>query len=107
MTMNPPSQATGLPPELRDTFEMIRAAFPEGVSESVYRPLLALLYEGMSFRGVAGVVAYCTGRPYSLVYNDVLGAVSPYTPDRPDQTQLESVRRQLREHGYDEWLTKE
>jgi hypothetical protein len=95
-----------LPPELRDTLEMIRATFPVGIPDEGYRPLLALLYEGMSFRGVAKVMEYCTGRPYELVYHDVIAAVSPYAPNPLTLEQLENVRRSLREHGYDEWLAK-
>ncbi len=86
--------------ELHATASMIRAAYPRGVPEAAYRPLLALLYEGMSFRGVAEVMSRCTGRPYSVVYNDTLGAVA----GGKDVDSLDVVRQTLRSHGYDEWL---
>ena len=42
-----------LPPYLVETGEMIRAAFPDGIAEEAYGPLLTLLLEGMSFRTLA------------------------------------------------------
>jgi hypothetical protein len=106
MIMALPDTADALAPELRDTFEMIRATFPHGIPDDAYRPLLALLYEGMSFRTVAKVIEYCTGRPYELVYHDVIAAISPSAPAPLSPEQIENVREQLREHGYDAWLAK-
>ena len=83
---------------------MLRAAFPNGVAEADYLPLLAVLYEGMSFRGVANVMAKFTGRPYASVYNDVLGAASDQGPTEDAKG---SVRDILRKHGFDAWVAKE
>jgi hypothetical protein len=85
---------------------MIRAAFPGGIPEAAYRPLLALLYEGMSFRTTAEVVSRCAGKPWAAVYNDVLGAVADSDAGRLSAEAVENVKRLLREHGYDEWLAK-
>jgi hypothetical protein len=102
--MNASDQVHQLGPELLETEAMIRAAYPGGVPESEYFALLAMLYAGMSFRTVATVVSYVTGKPYAGVYNDVLGAVSE--PGLSAAT-IEQVRRKLQQHGYDKWLTKE
>jgi len=91
-------------PELRDTATMVQRAFPAGVPEAAYQSLLVLLYEGMSFRAVAQVVACCTGKPFPVVYNDVLGAVALATANALNAKAREDVKQLLREHGYDDWL---
>jgi hypothetical protein len=104
MKMSASTQKEELRPEHRSTAEMIRAAFPNGVPEEAYIPLLALLHECMSFRSIATVVSYCTGKPYITVYHDVMGAVSH---EGPDPKALEPVKRILQRHGYDAWLASE
>lgn len=98
-------QAKELRPELLATARMIQAAFPSGVPEAAYRALLLLLYEGLSFRSVAEVVSYCTGKPYAIVYNDVLACLAQGTPGPPGPHDADTVKRVWREHGYEEWLT--
>lgn len=100
--MSEPVPRENLRPELRATADMIRAAYPVGVPDSAYRPLLRLLSEEMSFRAVAEVVSRVTGKPYPVVYNDVLAAASSGNNDVN-----EAVREVLRQHGYDEWLATE
>jgi hypothetical protein len=95
-----------LPPELVETAAMIRAAYPHGIPEDAYLPLLALLVEGMSFRALAKVLSYCTGKTYIQVYHDTLGVASPYGPKVTASPAYETVARHLRQHGYDEWLAK-
>jgi hypothetical protein len=99
--------ADNLPPELRETFEMVHAAFPDGVPEDAYRPLLFLLCASMSFRPLATVVAAATGKDYPEVYNDVLGVGSASAPPGLEAGEIEKVKERLMEHGYDEWLTHE
>jgi hypothetical protein len=104
MNVTDPGQT--LPPYLVETADMIRAAFPDGVSDEAYRPLLALLLEGMSFRTLATVVSYCTGESYYKVYNDVLGIESPGAPPPSELPAYGPVAAALRQHGYDEWLAE-
>ena len=92
-----------LEPDLQETESMLRSAFPSGVPEADYFPLLDLLYEEMSVRTVATVVANFTGKSHWRVYNDVLSAVSGQGADAAAK---ESVRHLLRRHGYDEWVSK-
>jgi hypothetical protein len=102
--MSAPNTIENLTPELRETAIMIQKAFPTGVPEMAYQPLLALLYEGMSFRAIAQVVAYCTGKTYPIVYNDVLGAVALADVNGLDAKALADVKQSLRMQGYDDWL---
>jgi hypothetical protein len=103
-TLMPEDETVQVRPELRGTEAMIRAAFPNGVPEHAYLPLLVLLHECMSFRSIATVVSHCTDKSYITVYHDVMGAVSH---EGPDATALEPVKKLLQRHGYDEWLASE
>jgi hypothetical protein len=102
--MKPSGEVQELPPELRESEALLRAAYPAGIPETDYLPVLALLYEGMSFRTLATVVSHFTGRPWEGVYNDVLGATSY---EGPDEKAKAPVRRILQQHGYDAWLLSE
>jgi hypothetical protein len=104
--MNMTEPVTTLPPYLTETAEMVRAAFPNGVPEEAYFPLLALLLEGMSFRTLATVGSFCTGKPYVRVYNDVLGLESPDAPPPSESTAYAATAEALRQHGYEEWLAR-
>ena len=74
--MNVTDPVQTLPPYLAETADMVRAAFPKGIPEEVYQPVLALLVRGMSQRTLAQVMSYCTGRSYFVAYHDALGAAS-------------------------------
>jgi hypothetical protein len=103
--MNTSAQKDELRPEHRSTAAMIRAAFPNGVPDEAYLPLLALLHECMSFRSIAAVIPHCTtNKSYIDVYHDVMGAVSH---EGPDAKAIEPVKKLLQAHGYDAWLASE
>jgi hypothetical protein len=102
--MNTSDEKGNLLPVHRSTVEMLRAAFPNGVPEDAYLPLLALLHECMSFRSIATVVSHCTGKSYITVYHDVMGAISA---EGPDAKALAPVKKLLQRHGYDAWLAEE
>jgi len=104
LKMSTSIQKGELPPEHRSTAAMIRAAFPNGVSDEAYLPLLALLHERMSFRSIATVVPHCTDRSYIDVYHDMMGAVSH---EGPAANTIEPVKKLLQAHGYDAWLASE
>ncbi len=86
---------------------MVLAAFPDGIPDEAYEPLLVLLGRGMSHRAAATLLAHCTGRDEPTVYNDLLRALSPSPHGGVDPARSEEVGRRLREHGYDLWLAKE
>ncbi|MDB9487714.1 hypothetical protein PN492_14355, partial [Dolichospermum circinale CS-537/01] len=56
-------------PHLQSTYKLIQCAFPKGIEPQNYLPLLALLSEEMSDRNLAEVVAYYSGKDYSVVLN--------------------------------------
>jgi hypothetical protein len=99
--------AAELPGYLQATAAMVRAAFPNGISDDDYRPLLVVLSEGMGQRALAHLMAALTGKPNPGVYNDVLGIQSPIDTDKPAPEHVAEVRQRLQQHGYDEWLAEE
>ncbi|NJK75810.1 MAG: DUF3349 domain-containing protein [Oscillatoriales cyanobacterium RU_3_3] len=88
---------------LLSTYKLIERAFPDGVKEEDYLPLLTLLYDEMSDRNLAEVMAHCTGKDYYLVLNDVYAVSSIVARD------TEAIAK-LNEHllscGYAEWLAE-
>lgn len=90
-------------PYLLSTYQMINCAFPDGIESETYLPLLVLLYDQMSNRSLAGVVAEYTGEDYYVVLNDVY-RVCTYVPE-PEA--IAKVRRRLYACGYEKWLEED
>lgn len=86
---------------LLSTYKLIERAFPDGVQEEDYFPLLALLYGEMSDRNLAEVMARCTGKDYYLVLNDVYAIGST---DARDTEAIAKLKEHLLGCGYAEWL---
>src|SRR5260370_9568751 len=99
MTMIDSVQAAELPDYLQPTVAMVRAAFPNGISDEDYLPLLALLSEGMGQRALARLMAALTGKPQPVVYNDLLGAQSPFEADNPAPCRLAGEKRRRQAAG--------
>ncbi|MGK7875804.1 MAG: DUF3349 domain-containing protein [Xenococcaceae cyanobacterium] len=93
-------QAT-IAPYLLSTYKLIQCAFPDGVEAEAYFPLLALLYDEMSNRNLAEVVAHYTRKDYYLILNDVYRVKST---DVPSPQAIAKVRRRLLACGYEDWL---
>jgi hypothetical protein len=89
-------------PHLASTYKMIGCAFPDGIDEWAYLPLLHILYDHMSDRTLASVVADMSGRDYARVLNDVYRVAADRPPPRRDE-----VLARLRQHGYDAWTSEE
>jgi hypothetical protein len=51
-----------IPAHLVSTYQLLECAFPVGIEEQEYLPLLSILYEQMSDRSLAQVIAEFTGR---------------------------------------------
>jgi hypothetical protein len=100
-----PNNADALPASLQSTYRLISSAFPDGIPDEAYWPLLALLSPGMSFRGLAEIMSYFTGIDYALIYHDVLKIDSATV--KPNEAELEKTRRLLVSCGYDEWLKED
>lgn len=89
---------------LQSTYKLIQSAFPNGIEAQAYLALLSLLSEGMSDRNLAEVVAYYSGKDYSVVLNDVywLQSIDVLKPDA-----MANVKERLLVCGYEQWLEKE
>ncbi len=93
-----------LPEHLRSTGELLTAAYPDGLVESDYYAVLALLYDHLSDRNLAEVVSRVFGRDYFVTYNDIAKAV---TTDRPPSDALSNVQTRLLSAGYEAWSRDE
>jgi hypothetical protein len=86
---------------LQSTYKLIQCAFLKGIEPQNYLPLLALLSEEMSDRNLAEVVAYYSGKDYSLVLNDVYRVQSI---DIPTSEAIANLKKRLLICGYEQWL---
>lgn len=93
-----------IPDYLQEIYDLLRCAFPDGVSDENYWPLLAILHPHMSFRTLARVLAALTDKSYIEVFNDASGfGLDP----EPDIESIEDVKRTLVTCGYEGWLKKQ
>ncbi|QJB45563.1 DUF3349 domain-containing protein [Dolichospermum flos-aquae] len=88
-------------PHLQSTYKLIQCAFPKGIEPQNYLPLLALLSEEMSDRNLAEVVAYYSGKDYSVVLNDVYRVQSI---NIPTSEAIANLKKRLLICGYEQWL---
>ena len=93
-----------IPAHLVSTYQLIEYAFPQGIEEHNYFPLLSLLYEYMSDRSLAQVIAEYTGKDYYVVLNEVyrIGEMETFSSNVND-----SIRNKLMDCGYEKWLSEE
>jgi Uma2 family endonuclease len=93
-----------IPAYLQDIYPMLKCAFPDGVLQSDYIALLAIVHGSMSFRRIAEALSVLTGKDYSVVYNDASGFRIGETryPLEPDT--LDRVREKLILCGFESWL---
>jgi hypothetical protein len=93
-----------IPAHLVSTYQLIKCAFPQGIEEHSDFPLLSLLYEYMSDRSLAQVIAEYTGKDYHVVLNEVY-RVREMETFSSDIT--ESVKEKLIGCNYEKWLAEE
>jgi len=93
-----------IPAHLVSAYQVMQSAFPSGIEEQEYLPLLSILYEHLSDRSLAQVIAEYTGRNYHVVLNDVyrVGATAAF----PTET-VKVVKQKLMHSDYKSWLTEE
>lgn len=94
-----------IPAHLVSTYQLLQCAFPQGIEEQEYFPLLLILYEEMSDRSLAQVIAEFTGREYHAVLNDVyrVGAAAPFSSSIEEV--LDRVKQRLNHCDYEKWLS--
>ena len=97
-------QKSKVPAYLEDTYNMLKCAYPDGLPESDYIPLLAILHEIMSFRNIPDVLAVLAGKDRWLVFNDAMG----FSIDDPDyhftQDDIDRVKARLLPCGFEQWV---
>jgi hypothetical protein len=96
--MNDTPHAIEVEPWMLRDGAVLRSAYPNGVPPEEYEPLVYVLADVMSFRGVAHLLEYCGIRDYIGAYNDVLGIV-----DRHElyAEKAKPILEKLIRHGYD------
>jgi hypothetical protein len=96
-----------VPPEvpayMASTYRLVQRAFPDGITDETYWPLLSILGEEMSDRSVARLISYVTGREYAHALHDMLRVQST---DLPPAEEVNRVKERLRACGYEEWLAE-
>lgn len=93
-----------IPAHLASTYQLIQCAFPQGIDEQMYLPLLSVLYEQMSDRSLAQVIAEYTQKNYHVVLNDVYRVGSMRNVSYQSIT---TVKQKLISAGYEKWLADE
>jgi len=88
------------PPDA-ETVEFLKCAFPDGLKETEYFPLLYILRDNMTIRAASWLVGVLLEKHYMEVYNDALGAKSSY---KPDLAVIDELTKRLQACGYEEWL---
>src|SRR5437867_11439492 len=87
-----------IPEYLLQTYQMLECAFPNGVGEDDYYPLMFVLAERMSIRSAATHMALIRGEDreeYWRFYNDVLYVLSPSGAEVVTPEAVERVKQQL------------
>ncbi|MFN6536584.1 MAG: DUF3349 domain-containing protein [Nostoc sp. EkiNYC01] len=93
-----------IPVHLGSTYQLIQCAFPQGIDDRGYLPLLSILYKNMSDRSLAKVVAEYTGKDYHVVLNDVyrVGSITTFSSEV-----INLVQQKLNDCDYEKWLAEE
>jgi hypothetical protein len=97
------SDGMPLPEGLESTAAFLLRAYPTGLPDDDCICLISLLFQHMSHRNMATVLAYLFGRNYNGVLNDIGNAVSV---EHQDADSIARVRNKLNAAGYEAW-TKE
>jgi hypothetical protein len=94
---------TTIPAHLISTYQLLQCAFLQGIDEQEYLPLLSILYEEMSDRSLAHVIAEFTERGYHTVLNDVYRVGAAEIPLLEKEV-LAGVKQKLSHCDYEKWL---
>ncbi len=95
---------TLMPKHLESTYKMLKSAFPNGIENEDYHPLLFLLYEYMSDRNMAEVISSITGKDTPIILNDIQKSVSV---NMLNDEVVQKIRRKLLPYGFEEWTEEE
>ncbi|WP_375538956.1 DUF3349 domain-containing protein [Pseudomonas frederiksbergensis] len=76
---------------------MLNKAYPDGINERDYFPILALLYEFFSDRNLANLISNITKKDPDLVLNDIYASVST---KKPSDTEIQSIKTHLNKYDF-------
>lgn len=89
---------------LQSTEELLKKAFPNGIEDDIYFPLLEILEPELSDRNLAIVISNFTGKEYHIVLNDVYQVKSQ---SFENDLVLNKVQSVLDAAGFQQWLEEE
>lgn len=92
------------PEGLESTFALMRAAYPDGLPDEDYLPLLRVLSEHMSERALGQAIALLFDRERIVVQND---AAATWSWRGLSAADVERVVQHLRKYGFDKWKAEE
>lgn len=84
------------------TLKLLQCAFPDGLREEEYFPLLNILRQDMTIRAASSLVGMLLFKGYLDVYNDALGANS--SRHTLDTNVIKDLEHRLEACGYKVWL---
>lgn len=84
-----------LPPPLWSAARMLRSAFPDGIPDTAYAPVLTLLYEHFSDRHLAELMAAVMHKDAAIVLNDIYACAG----SKPEPPAVAAARSLLARHG--------
>ena len=93
-----------VPAHLVSIYQLLQCAFPHGLEEQEYIPLLSILYKKMSDRALAQVIAEFVDKEYPVVLNDVYRVGAAETSPSGVEEILSSVEQKLTHCNYEKWL---
>ncbi len=86
---------------LQSTEQLLTKAFPGGILQDFYLPLLTILEPEFSNRNLASAISHVTGKEYSEILNDIYRVkFQPFE----DEVILHQVRSLLDDAGFQDWL---
>lgn len=95
------SNQDSIPDYLQEIHNILKCAFPEGIPDNLYMPIIAIFHPVMSLRTIARALSECTDKPYIEVFNDASGfGLDPL----PDSSKIDEAKQKLAICGYDDWL---
>jgi hypothetical protein len=89
-------------PELEPTLELLSDAFPDGLSQGDYWPLLATSSQHMSIRAMGATLHILGYGDYLRVINDFGGIDDQLGSTKTDV--IQRMEEKLRPFGYDTWV---
>ena len=89
---------------LQTTEELLKKAFPNGMEDDLYFPLLNILEPELSDRNLATVISNFTGKEYHIVLNDIYKVKAQ---SFENDLVLDIVQSLLDVAGFQQWLEED